>query len=587
MTSNGSFVVTSVVVTLRIASIVIGVLCLLKFFPTVAAGLAIIVLWFVAKTRTRITAIATLNAMIGILEVVRQLGTDFAADITGRVAVIFIRMGTCAGLCSYLAEISANGTNLVFSCIGRAGGFCIRLPFISVSGLSGFAAARAIAFGIASVPVVAKRLLVSFNGVGGYTADGADLMQIFGLRARSVRLGYVITKAVLPSFNGFTAVVAKRAISCPRRVVRALKRLVAHAAGKFEIVGRIIGIVWRLAREVTAGNVTNSVAFVVVLMALCGGIARAGLLFGTTNGAKSVLDFSGGAGSAYFGFPIAEGMGDFSHVVAFCAVAGNIAAVGEVVADRLSVFLGFFRCTDRAASDENFGAIAGGSRFHRPSAKGVRIVARACANVAAHVTVIVVNVVRNRSRGTAEIAVCVAGVVINMGLRASDIAANVAVIITNSGINVVGNRSQRTANVAGSIASVGINVRRRNSVSTANVAVLITSVGIGMRRRPLCAAEVAVGITVGGVDVLRSRSLCVAAVAAGIAGAVIMVCVLIHLAQRSAYLAIRIAFGFIGMLSALARFAADVAFDIITIAVAMLCLGLACHAIAGVAGGVT
>lgn len=108
-----------------------------------------------------------------------------------------------------------------------------------------------------------------------------------------------------------------------------------------------------------------------------------------------------------------------------------------------------------------------------------------------------------------------------------------------------------------------------------------------MCRCSLRAAEVAVRITVGGVDVLGGRSLRTAEVAVGITGTVVIMRVRIHLAQLSAYLAIRIAVGFIEMLTALARFTADVAFDIITIAVAMLCLGLACHEIAGVAGGVT
>lgn len=445
-------------VAFGIARVVVGMRTAFNGSVAVTAGHTIAVLCYVTEASANKIATSASHAVGRVLKIVWQF--SFCASVfftqgtlCGTVVFIFVgKLRVRYGF--FLALSTANGASLLLNLISLATWRSLGFPFVRVRNRSSEVTSLTVTLGVAGVRPLVVKGRTSCDCLGSLCAHGANLVQIFRLGAGCGGEGYIIAVAMLPSFNGISADSTLRAILFVRSVAGAISAVMAEVA--FKVFNSIV-LVRCFANEITSRYVTKNGTSVIKCVPLWANVARSRFLV-LANFAQAMLNFGGGAGGIYFRFPFAKGMSDFSYVAALGTVAGDIAVVGEVVAERSANLLCFFSHTNGAASGKNFRSVAGCSCFRRPRAKGVRVLARVAADVTGRIATIVVNVVGNRSLRTAEVAGGIASVVINMRLCASNAAANVAVVITNSGINVVGNRSQRTANVAGSIASVGINV---------------------------------------------------------------------------------------------------------------------------------
>ena len=571
-------------VAFGIAIVGVGMLSLGNRCFAVAANRAIVILSGVAGAGTGVSASVVAGYVVLIGELMRRYAVVDAAKIAEVVAFVGVGMLEHRAIYrSLVADITANAAVFVLNLVSVAISGGLHHPFVSMSDGSREVASLAVASRVASiVPKVVESEHVAGAGFGR-AADGANSVFNLILRAGCVSKRFPSAEGVLPILDGVAANGAKRAIASRRLVTGAHTGCAAFVTIKVFIVVKHMR---SLAGEVASGNVTDNVAgFVVIDVAGCLYVAHL-RFFVSADAADVDFNLISSAGSGNLGFPFAEGVRSSSSFVASCTVAGGIAIVG-VAMSQSGLSLGeVLRSANGADSYENLCIVTVGGLLGGPAAKGMRILSLLAATVAADVAIVVVKVVRNNSHGAANIAVLIAGMIVNVGLSDSLLAANVTVCIAACGINVVGNHSKLTANIASGVAGVGINVCVGDSVCIADVASLVAGVGVVVRRHSLLAAEVAIGVAIVGVDMLRGDSLLAASITVGVAGAIIDVsrrCI----ARLAAELAVNVATGFVFVRAAFAgNLAADITGCVIAVGEFMLRFRLACHAVAGVAGGI-
>lgn len=119
----------------------------------------------------------------------------------------------------------------------------------------------------------------------------------------------------------------------------------------------------------------------------------------------------------------------FSGIIAFRAVAGNVAFMVEYVTKCIAGHSGFFSAANSTISHIDACVLAISCRFCDPSAEIVNVLTCCSAVVADRVARIVVLVLVDGSGRTADVAITVAGMIIGVGLGDSELAADVTVRI--------------------------------------------------------------------------------------------------------------------------------------------------------------
>lgn len=274
--------------------------------------------------------------------------------------------------------------------------------------------------------------------------------------------------------------------------------------------------------EITVLTVAIGIAIVLECMTECGLAGRG--FFSAANIAETMQYLRRCAGCSKLCFKFGDiRVGCFSGIIAFCAVAGNVACVVEYVSKCLADLSGLFSAANGTISDLNTGILAIGRSLAEPSAEIVNVLTNRSAVVANCITCIIVLVIVDGSGCAADVAITVAGVIIGVGLGNSEFAADVTVRIALRGVDVVGSHSELTANVAGGVTCVGVLVRFGNSQFAADVAGFVAGVGVNVCGSSFCAAGITGCVTIRGINMLVGLSGCAAGVAFAVTGAVILV----------------------------------------------------------------
>ena len=378
-----------------------------------------------------------------------------------------------------------------------------------------------------------------------YVTNGA--VSCLNLSSEAVGSGFGLpcAKDMLSAGNSRAANPTHQAILFPSLVAGAFSVVAAIVTLK---VGNAIVGMRRNTLEVTANNVTYSIAVVVVLVLGLSGVAALAVAIGIAIMVKCMAESTLVADSGFFsaadaanlvlnlilktgfgnlGYPFSEYVNDNSYVIAILAVAIGIASMIEYMVQRTLTYDDIFVSADLAESMELFsGGTSSGnlsSILFGVAMSDGSLIAAFCA-VAGRVTSIVEHVVKSSfaladlfltAKSTISCLYCcfIAGScrlnspiaeIVNTGANG---LTSVTIGIASIVINVIGNNTRCTANVTIAIASMIVGVSRSDSQFAANVTVCIANGSVNVvGNHSQFAANITSGVTSVGVGVSLGNS---------------------------------------------------------------------------------